>query len=201
MSTKFFSIFLMVILLLSGCASQHKNTTIIPQPALDREAALSSVSNWKIKGKIAFISPKERQSANLYWLKRDAQQQLNLTSILGTNVFSIDSTGDFHTLTLDGKNYQGTNLDQLILELTGLKLPVDALGHWIKAIHHTSADQISYDPSSQLPRQLTTLHNGELWRIDYSNYRQIDHVALPLNIAIVQNELIIKLKINQWDMM
>ncbi len=187
-------------LMLGGCAqlgSFGKQQNY--DPSSDRTELLSSINDWQIKGQIAFIQPSKREKASIFWQHGEDNQSLNLTTYLGINVMSLESINGSHQLTIDGKDYQTRNLDQLIWQLTGLTFPSDALTHWIKAVPYSDSDEISLSTESQLPATITSYYNNQQWRVQYSRYKEFQGVQLPTSILIKQQGLTIKLAIRQWQ--
>lgn len=185
---------------LSGCAQlggvgkpQHYD------PNLDRTELLSTINNWQIKGQIAFIQPSKREKASIFWQHDESSQSLNLTTYLGINVMSLESVNGIHQLTIDGKDYQTRNLDQLIWQLTGLTFPSDALTYWVKAVPYSESDEINLSAENQLPATITSYYNNQQWHVQYSRYQEFQGVQLPTSILIKQQGLTIKLAIRQWQ--
>jgi outer membrane lipoprotein LolB len=195
-----------LLFLLSGCSTlTHKNSTadkgtLHNQSATERARQLENISQWQVRGKIAFIENKERNSANLSWKvnKGNATQQLNLTSYLGINVLKLTSEENLHTITFDGKNYYDSDLQLLIYSLTGLTLPVVALDAWLKGLPHQESDIINYNETTQLPLSLTSSYNQSLWQVKYDKYKQFGQHYLATKLSIRKSNLLIKLSINQW---
>jgi len=192
-------------LYLSGCASK----TALNPPQLNKLInkeqhikQLQQLSQWKITGKIAFIQGKERESASLYWLIDENQnsQTLNLTTFLGINVLSLTSLNNNHQLSVDGENYSGKNLEQLIYSSTGLTLPTKAMSYWLKGLTYSESDIINYHPQTHLPQQLISSYNQKNWQISYAKYRQFGLHQLPTKLTIKQGNLMIKISINQWSL-
>jgi len=173
-------IFLVILFsfIFSGCSStlptSKNQAPLIKSTSMtaDRATQLLAMQHWKIEGKIAFITPQEKESAGISWRinEQSGTQQLNLNSYLGINVLDLTSEQSQHTIKFDGKTYTGSNLPELIQSLTGLHLPVEALKFWLKSIPYNTADQILFDSTSHLPTKLTSLYQGELWKINYQQY-------------------------------
>lgn len=197
--------FLVIASLIQSCATQPKKT-IAELPAetmtiAERNQQVNAFNQWLIKGKIAFIQKDSRERASLYW-QYDApnqNQQLKLTTYLGINVLSLDSNGDSHTLEVDGKNYQSKQLELLIWQLTGLSLPINALPHWLKGLKFLPTDTMDYSAETSLPLSLTSTYNNQKWQINYGQYKLINGLPLATKIEIKQQDLLIKLAINQWQ--
>lgn len=195
--------FIGLSLFISGCSSVSNTTKqkLTKQTIEQRSAQLKQLDNWKIKGKIAFIEKDSRHSASLSWLmnEKEKKQQLHLTSYLGINVLQLDSNGNEHTIQFDGETYKGKNLDQLILGISGLTLPTQALSFWLKGIAFTEDDSMNYHEKTNLPTSLISHYNNENWQVNYSNYKQVDNFQLATKFSIKKDDLLIKIVINNWD--
>lgn len=195
------SFLVLMTFLLSGCTSSpKKEVPLIKQSTQERLANLQQLTQWRINGKIAFIETNKRNSATLSWRVNELEetQKLSLTSYLGINVLQLESNKNQHTLQVDGKTYQESNLDMLIYSLTGLTLPTKALSYWLKAIPFQATDVITYQESTKLPDTLSSYYNNELWQVRYSNYQQIGDYSLAKKLSIQKGDLLIKIAINTW---
>lgn len=194
---------LVVIALLSGCATIKDDEYATESSQLSktqRIEQLSQLTNWQLKGKLAFIEADKRESATLFWRhnEKTQSQQLNLTTYLGINVLTLKSDCTQHSVEVDGELYQGDNLERLIYSLTKLTLPVGAMTHWLKGLAYLPNDEIIYDNISQLPKSLISSHSNQHWQINYSNYQLFDQYLLAKRITIKSRDLTIKIQINQW---
>lgn len=190
-------------LVLSGCSTLPNKETqvLIKQTSQQRINELQQLQQWKIKGKIAFIDKKSRSSATLSWQvdENENTQQLNLTTYLGINVLQLDSNANSHKIQVDGKTYQGRDLEALIHSITGLTLPTQALTFWLKGIAYQEDDSIHYQKETQLPLTLSSYYNNELWQVSYANYQQIDGYNLATKFSIKKDDLLIKIVVNDWS--
>ncbi len=199
-----FSFLLTLALLLNGCASlldSSKTPILYPQEVTERNQQMLAITDWKISGKIAFIHPEEKTSATINWqyLTSTSSQRLDLTTYLGINVLHLSSKDNIHTIKVDGNTFQGTNLAQLLHSLTGYTLPTDALTYWLKGLTYQKSDVIEYDQNTKLPTRLISNYQDRSWQINYSHYKNINQHQLASKITIKQQELTIKLAINQWQ--
>ena len=199
MNLKLFIVSLLVAFITFGCVVKPPERQIIPQSAQKREALLNELTTWKIKGIIALKEEGKSQRANIYWHKLGQDQSLRITTVFGINVLSLDSKNGEHVIEVDGEKHTGKNLDQLIYRVSGLGLPLTTLENWLKAIHATSVDKLTYDPITFLPSRLETHYMGYQWLAKYSNYQQHEDFALANQITISRSGLTIKMKINQWE--
>ncbi len=195
----------LVTLFFMGCATQ-KNIEQSPinnvYPKEQRIKQLKELQQWQINGKLGFIQKKKRQSATLFWQYDQASQAqtLKLNTYLGINVLALHSKNNFHTVTVDGQTYQSDDLDHLIYSLTELTLPTRAMHSWLKGLAFLPSDRISYHEDSKLPTALVSHYNGQEWHITYSDYQQVNAHQLAKKITLKQNDLTIKIMINQWTL-
>jgi len=147
---------------LSGCTSLTNNHQKITehQNITERTERLESLTDWIIQGKLGMISPNERHSLTLNWLYqgKKKRQTLNLTSILGIQVFNLESVNGMHVINADGERYQGPDLNALLSSLTGFTLPTQAMSFWLKGLPYLQSDKITYNEETQLPNTLASFH-------------------------------------------
>jgi outer membrane lipoprotein LolB len=191
------------ILLLTGCSNRSNNYSQVlnQQTPQQRASDLAYLQQWHIKGKIAFLEVNNRNSFSLVWRvdEKNQTQHLNLTSFLGINALELESTKDNHKIKIEGKTYQGSDLEALITSLTGLTLPAKALTYWLKGLPYNEQDKLVYQASTQLPQTLTSYYNNESWQVSYSGYKQISNYSLATKISIKKDDLLIKIAINEWS--
>ncbi|MEW6992427.1 lipoprotein insertase outer membrane protein LolB [Colwelliaceae bacterium 6441] len=202
MTKKLFTL-LCTLFILYGCASKKNIEQPIKVQSNDaRIELLQTIKQWKINGKIAFIEKNKRESASIFWQydQRQQSQKLNLTTFLGINVLSLISEKGLHIIEVDGETYRGNNLEQLIYSFTDLPLPTQALNFWLKGLPYSDNDQFSFNQLTGLPSELTSVYQGSTWHIQYRNYQQVNGMTLPHSFTIKQNELTIKISINQWTL-
>ena len=123
---------LLWLTLISGCTTIHKPDEAavgLTQNAGERLNQLAQLKSWTIQGKIAFLQQDKRERASLNWQYQEEplNQRLNLTTYLGINVLHLESKNNWHIVEVDGQEYQSDDLEYLILSLTGLTLPAQAL--------------------------------------------------------------------------
>ncbi|XQW86147.1 lipoprotein insertase outer membrane protein LolB [Thalassotalea piscium] len=194
---------IIMVLLISSCSStpDNNNASLGTNYTLkNRTSFLTTINNWQVKGKIAFIEGKEKKSASLFWQNhpRNQSEQLKLTTYLGINVLDVNLNNGIYTVNVDKKTYKDTDIDYILYSLSGFHLPSKALKSWIKAIPFTKDDKIQYDSETQLPVSITSHYANTTWKIRYNEYDNVNTVPLPKRLTIKQNNLTIKIIINQW---
>ena len=191
-----------IFLFLSACSTTETvvSNDLLFQDKNQRSIQLAKLNNWTVKGKIAFITPDEKQSANIYWQQTNNNINLKLTTFLVVNVLSLTSNDNIYTLKSDGKTWQDDNLENLLQQASGIKFPIKALSFWIKGLKASRDDIIRYSATTDLPEQLHAYVDGKYWLVDYNKYLLIDDYRLATSFKITQNQLTIKLLINTWDL-
>ncbi len=207
------SLILTTSIVLSGCSLKSKSPEKENHLALtpeQRAAQLLQNNKWQLRGKIAFIqkvksengskTKDKRESASLNWQVNNVNQtqELNLTSFLGINVLRLESNQNQHFIKVDGKEFRGTNLPQLIYSLTGLTLPTKALNYWLKGLPYKENDDVKTDKNTQLPISISSYYNNALWQINYSNYRVFDGINMATKFTIKKDNLLIKIAVKKW---
>jgi len=192
---------------LSSCSTtKHASDQSIQsiQSIEQRNQQLLILNKWQLKGKIAFLQAKKRESASINWTVNNKNQKLNLSTYLGISVLKLTSSNGLHTIKVDGKRYQSSDLETLIYSLTQLTLPVQALSYWLKGLPYQSSDHIEYHTETQLPTSLKSHYDDRLWHIKYGKYKNIKNrstnMQLATKVTISQGDLTIKLAINNWTL-
>ncbi|KXF79850.1 lipoprotein insertase outer membrane protein LolB [Enterovibrio coralii] len=194
---------LILLLFLSLFGLSACTTTPPPAPTTQwdaQKAALSNIKDFTVKGKVAFISPEQRVSANFIWQQEGDTLSLRLTNFLGATLLKLDATPERAVLVdNDGKRYVGGNADLLLRSLTGVALPVEDMMYWIKGLPAADNDyQLGAD------NRLATLSENALdsnqpgWQLDYTGYDANTDSLLPSKIKMTQNDQKVNLVISQW---
>ena len=216
----YFIVVSIIVFFLSGCTSK---------PSLENEVAinvhnnLAQLTQWKMKGKIAWITPSQRTSAYMNWQQNDASIEFTLTNVLGINMATLSYDGATAKLSADSKNYQGVSPSALILQTTGWQVPINALSTWVKGMP-ISANQKHKQAYATNDAHITRYDNGLIqqirprctnelsrkspcneWTIDYTSYTAttINNIEyqLPTNISMFNaaNKATIKMRISEWS--
>lgn len=182
------------LFLLWGCSSVPPQ----PQSAVNWQTyqqQLKQLTHFTLKGKLAYISPQDRVSLNLYWKQEGDSYELNLSSFLGGNILNLKVTPQGAVLIDDRDSvYHGTSANRLIFHLTGLYVPADQMKNWIKGLP-TGADRYQLSALNRL----ASLNKDQSWQVNYRAYQMVDKLALPQNIQLQQEKTKIKVIIDSWE--
>ncbi len=202
-------IILFTVIILSACVSKQR---LENQAVITLNNNLAQLTDWQIKGKIAWITPLERKSAYINWQQNHANMQFNLSNVLGINLASLHYDGEIATLEADGQTYTDLSPSRLIFHTTGWHVPLEPLSSWVKGAltkqgrNATSNQQQVIRYENGLIQQIkATCTNCDQWTIDYNSYVNVNiqgiDYQLPqqINMHNPVNQAQIKIKINQWS--
>ncbi|MBF7072561.1 outer membrane lipoprotein LolB [Glaciecola sp. MH2013] len=195
-------IIIITLVMLSACKTTTKEQIdALPDnySQLSNEEKLSMLTRWELSGKIAIISPKERQSAYLNWEQLEDQTDFKLTNLLGVSLLKLNADSQSASLEADGKLYEDESKEALIYRTTGWLLPLDNLIFWIKG---ASNEQDIIELNQQgLPRKISpSCFRCAGWQITYANYKQLDGLWLPhaITVANFDQETTLKFRVDEW---
>lgn len=195
---KFRFFFLLLPLLSTGCAILSPTELQINSSWSAQQAKLQQLEDWSLTGKLAIISPDERNSVNIYWQQSKQDFHISLTSFLGQTVLDIQKKGHNTVITdADGNSYFSTDTEQLIAELSGIVIPINHLQQWIKGNPSEASYQL--DDNLQVSSLLGGDENSGIWSINYSDYRTINGINLPHKLQLKRADLRLKFAISNWD--
>ncbi len=183
--------------LLIGC-SQTPN--VKPQAVTwqTQQSQVKRLTHWSFSGKIAFISPTQRHSLNIFWQQKGDQFHIILTSFIGSTVLNIQKTKQTtRIITREGKIYYGKDTDKLIKKLSGLVIPTSLLQEWIKG--NPINAQFQLNDNNQVLSLLTKDRLRNKWVVNYSKYTIEKNIYLPTQLQLKTNDLRIKFAINHWN--
>jgi len=194
---KFRFLFLLLPLLFMGCAQIPDSTPQQSSSWAVQQTQLEALTHWSLSGKLAVITPNERNSVNIHWQQSDRDIDIHLSTFLGLSVLDIKKTND-ETVIIDsdGNHYRSKDSEQLINELSGMSIPVEHLQQWIKGNPHNATYQL--DEQHRVSTLLGTDHQHGVWSINYSDYRPVNSIALPHKLQLTRGDIRLKFIISTW---
>lgn len=178
--------------------------TILPPvapPDADRQALwqinqdkLHTIDHWKLKGRIAFFTATERNSASLYWKQSPEAFNINLTGPFGGSLFTLSQQQGLATLMIDDNQYQDSSPQRLINQLTPWPIPVDELRHWILG------EPLSTDIQLDNYGRVISARHDQGWQINYQKYTRMGEYWLPTQMTISNDDIRIKITTRDWEL-
>lgn len=199
---------LLTILVTAGCATlppESKHAHITPELLAryqEHQMSLAGLSQWQASGKMALISPAEKQSSRLNWKQSPQLSKLTLTNMLGITLLEASQTSQGASIEINGENHQGSSLHDLIHQLAGFRLPVQAMPSWLTGnVDLAQAENLSLDENGYLLGFHQTVADWGEWQVSYNGYYPATPKmpALPSRITLKHPELTLKLLIHRWN--
>ncbi|WP_193755558.1 lipoprotein insertase outer membrane protein LolB [Psychromonas sp. psych-6C06] len=191
--------YLLIPLLLVGCAQTPHTGIETHDSWINQQTRLENLSYWSLSGKLAVITPTERNSVNIHWQQSDEDFQIHLTTFLGLNILEIKKVGLRTVITdQDGNNYVSDDTQQLVQQLSGMDIPIKQLQQWIKGNPKQANYQLG---DNQLVSSLLSNQNDKQgWSINYSDYRTVKGINLPYKLDLTRGQLRLKFAIANWQL-
>lgn len=186
--------------IIAGCSFFNTPKTITPSSTLtwdQRQAALTRVTAWQVKGAIGLQDAKQVQSASLQWQQSSVNTfAIRLFGPLGAgNTIIIGRPGQVTLTTSDKKTITATDGETLLRQQTGWQLPIDNIYYWARGLPAPGdSPRVQLDSASRLQ----SLQQAG-WRIDYQRYSPVNGLELPGKIILTNGRMTIRLIINQWS--
>jgi outer membrane lipoprotein LolB len=147
---------------------------------------------------MSFRNDKDAWSASLYWQENPEQFQIQIVAPLAQG--SLEITGDDNTVRIntdDGQSYQQDEVELMMLQNFGWRVPVAAMRYWVKGMPDSRAD-IKEQDIDELGRLTRLTQSG--WAISYQTYTRVNGHQLPTRIDLQRNEVNIRMIINYWNL-
>lgn len=198
------NITLLALFFLSACAPVPRTASGLPgdepkpaeaKPVAERERETAQISSWELSGAMAAKSQNKAWSASLNWLQKGINNyQMRLFGPLGSGTVLIEKRGNTVTYRDGPKTASSRDASQLLLQQTGIRLPVNNLYYWVRGIPAPGAVQgvkrDRYNHLSELKQAGYT--------ITYSSYTSVKGKDLPAKISLQGHGVSIKLVIKRW---
>jgi len=206
----------MFVFVLAACVSRP---SLESQAVITLNNNLAQLQQWKLKGKIAWITATERKSAYMNWQQAGNNMQFDLSNIVGINLASLHYNGKTAKLSANGNEYEDPSPSALVYKTTGWNVPLEPLSSWIKGAVSSRGRQYEKDNNDLLykKQQVFRYENGlikqiksncevcDQWTIDYNSYENVlidgTNYQLPKQISMFNSayQATIKIRISQWS--
>ncbi len=201
--------------LLAGCATrpvQAPDAAALSGPALvaatarvdAREALLAGSGSLAFSGRVALSNGSDGGNGRIEWWQAGDTYQVMLRAPVTRQGWSLTAdAGGARIEGLDGGPLVGPDPSGLLLEATGMDVPVDALAAW--------AAGTRADPAAHGPARLEFTAEGRLvrirqggWTIDYVNWQpEADGQGaepLPRRVDAARGQARVRLVVDEWTL-
>ena len=206
---------LAAVLALAGCATRPANApaaVALSGPALAaatarveaREALLAEAGGLAFGGRVALSNGSDGGSGRIEWWQRGDAFRVVLRAPVTRQGWSLSAdAGGARIEGLDGGPREGPDPVALLLDATGMEVPVGALAAWAAG---TRADAAAYGPARlefSAAGELVRMRQGG-WTIDYVRWQAGDAGAgagaLPLRVDAGRGQARVRLVVDDWSL-
>jgi len=197
---------LLLVVLLAGCAMQPA-APLHDAAALDRlwdsrQAQLSGLAGWQMKGRVAVKSAEDSWSASLSWQQQAESFDISFSSMLGQRMAQLKGDELSASLYLpDDRVFSAANVSELLDDELGWSVPMGGLRYWLVGL---PAPELSLAATPELNKGLDEL--GRLqwleqsgWRIEYQRYRPAGILEVPKKMVLTRDDLRVRFVIDRWQ--
>ena len=140
--------------------------------------APSDQDTWSANGKFSYRNPENRDSGQFYWNQSGEDYLLRLVGPFGVGTAEVEQIAGSLTIRSRGETYQGEVTDQLLLELTGISVPLNQL-------------------SNILMGDYQALQNA--WRVEYQTAMEVEDYLLPERLTLTSGDQELLIFISRWS--
>ncbi|MEH6551444.1 MAG: lipoprotein insertase outer membrane protein LolB [Pseudomonadales bacterium] len=184
---------LLLSLLLSACAT---TPALLDSEWAKHQQDLAALSHWTMHGKIAIRHPDNNQSGYIEWQQVENAYQIRLYGPLGQGNILIEGKPGLTSLTTQDGRFSASNPETLLLQQTGMNLPVSDLLYWVKGLPAPNAE---ISAQTLLQGRLQQLTQNQ-WSINFSDYQAIGKQILPGKIQLQRDQLTIIVLAKNWTL-
>jgi outer membrane lipoprotein LolB len=190
----------LLVVLLPACSTVPKARVTDPGGELLYQAkhdSLSTVSSWSMTGRLAVSNERDGGSGHFNWVNQAGSSRMDFHGALGRGAWRLLADASGAELELaDGSVKRAADIDQLIRDQVGWKIPADSLSWWVRGMVAPGAFQERViDGAGNLG---SLLQDG--WTIEYGSYKDFEGISLPVKVTARQAEWKVKLVIKKWDL-
>ncbi|BFU59945.1 MULTISPECIES: lipoprotein insertase outer membrane protein LolB [Rodentibacter] len=158
---------------------------------------IEKIQQYRAKGQIGYISPKERFSSRFEWqYKNPKSYKLKLYSLISKSTLIIEMHQQGMTISDNNGNQQSARNAKLLLqEMLGMDVPLEHLAYWLKGQPTGSDYKVGLNHflgAFSFPIENAT------WTADYLNYHAEN--AMPENILLKNKSTsqTLKIRVDEW---
>jgi outer membrane lipoprotein LolB len=186
--------FILSVFFLEGCTNNPLKTSQQLESVHKIETTQFPITdNWTIYGRISVINDEENWYAKFIWIQKQKDFQLSFIGPLGETELQVSQMGQKVYLESTSGIRSGDDLEQLIWQETGWKLPLNSLSYWSKGLSNPNIKaRLKYNK-----QQISDIFQAG-WHIQYPKRMLLDSVLVPKKIIATKEDIKIKLIITQW---
>ncbi len=188
------------LLLLAACAGPAgpANGQTPEQAWQMHKARLASLQDWQFNGRLVFDNGAEVWSLKVRWQQMADGYNIMLIGPLGSGQVQLRGRdGDGVTLrNADNETFRADNVESLLYQQTGLRMPVSGLRYWILGLPDASVPEEKYTLLDEQGRLLELKQAN--WHVEYLDYQQVADLSLPEKMNLSSGDIEVRLIIDHW---
>ncbi len=160
-----------------------------------RRTILAGVDEWEFAGRIGVSAGDEGFNGQLWWRQDGVVYRARISGPMGVGTVFLN--GDHQELTLTDRNGEVTELQDAeadIRRMYGWTIPVMSLRYWALGIPDPG---IPADTEFGDDGQLASLQQAN-WHVDFAQYREGGGQLLPRRLNAVNDDVRVRLVIDNW---
>jgi outer membrane lipoprotein LolB len=155
-----------------------------------------TVSSWEIRGALAAKNKSKGWSAAMHWAQNGpSSYQIRLMGPLGAGAVLINKKGGTITFQDGPKRITSTNADELLMQQTGVRLPVSNLYYWVRGL--PAPGKVGSEQRDAANHLVMLRQSG--YTVTFGNYTTVKGVALPGIVRLDGNGVMVKVVIKNWS--
>lgn len=176
-------------------------------PTVDREQAareplylqradhLMQADAWSLEGRLAVSDEQDGGSGSFQWRRDAASSRMDFHGALGRGAWRLlaDERGAELEFA-DGTSYRAPNVDRLVREQVGWRVPVEKLAWWVRGL--AAPGTVQGRTLDQEGRLDALQQDG--WDIEYKRYAMVGEVAMPFRMTARRESRTVKIAVRKW---
>ena len=184
-----------------------------------RDISPPSIDHWLASGKVSVLIDRERyplaersqQTLRFNWQQQSEDFVIQLSGNFGFGTTSIRKKGNLVFIERGGEVLDSaSDPEQLLLQTTGIKLPISGMRYWILGLASTtgSPNSSNFDPPPLHTRSSLGCDTEECkiqnfqdkgWSIDVRSVHSIDQFILPNRLTASNEGISLKVAVSDWS--
>jgi outer membrane lipoprotein LolB len=158
-------------------------------------AALAALDPWTLTGRLALDADGEQWHTNVRWRQTGHAYDIRLFGPFGRDAGRVQGDEGWARLRApDGERYEADDVDRLVVEALGWRLPVSGMRYWVMGM---PAPGSRYTPRLDQAGRLAELQQSG-WTVRFLRYRDTPAPALPDRLELTFQDIRVRVLVDQW---
>ncbi|MFP3014079.1 MAG: lipoprotein insertase outer membrane protein LolB [Arsenophonus sp.] len=194
---------LLFVIFLSSCTFNHKltskkNNLEANQLWINHQKQLTKITKFQTSGSLSYISVNNKIYTKFFFQQyTQSNYSILFTNLLGIAELELNVIQNvIYVIDKEGKRYVNNHPEQIIYQLTGIKINIKNLSHLLIGLPSNS-NLFTLDENGLL-KTVKYMYNEEALNVKYITYYQNRKIRLPKIIELTEDKYRIKLIIDSW---